>query len=357
MKDARTSRVRAGWHVGSFAQTTAVAVVVLAGLSHGSPAFAQRLPFREDFGLPVLHSAAFQPAAAAGRSNQGYLGVDIRDVNEASLAAVRAKSSRDSKDPRGAEIVRVDHDGPAGKAGLHEHDIVLQVNGQAIDGGEQLRRFLHDAPPGRSLTLTISRDGQQQTISAQMANREDVEREAWEEHVKISDPEPLPPAPEANERRGSGFFSSPGRVSRNFLGGIGLSPGYTGVLLERMAPQLAEYFGAQGKTGLLVRSVDPNSPAAVAGMHAGDVVMRVNGNNIASSSDWFKTIRENKGRPVSVIVLRDRQEQNLTMVPNAKHHSSLIPDLWPHLGGSHATFQPASQVEQACVTPGTLSMM
>ena len=354
MKDVRTLKVRAGWHEGSFAQTTAVAVVVLVGLSHGSMASAQRLRFRDDFGIPVLHSAAFQPSAAAARGNQGYLGVDIRDVSEASVAAAKVKTS---KDARGAEIVRVDHDGPAGKAGLHEHDIVLQVNGQAIDGGEQLRRLLHDAPPGRSLTLTISRDGQQQTISAQMANREDVEREAWEEHVKISDPEPLPPAPETTERRGSGFFSSPGRVSRNLFGGIGLSPGYTGVLLERMAPQLAEYFGAQGKTGLLVRSVDANSPAAVAGLHAGDVVMRVNGNNIASSSDWFKTIRENKGRPVNVIVLRDRQEQTLTMVPNTKHHSSLIPDMWPHLGGSRATFQPASQVEQACVALGTLSMM
>ncbi|RXH57735.1 PDZ domain-containing protein [Granulicella sibirica] len=356
MKDARTLRFRAGWHEGSFAQT-AVAAVVLAGLSHGSVAFAQHLRLPDHLGLPVLHGAAFQPTAAAGRSNQGYLGVDIRDVNEASLASARARTAKDSKDPRGAEIVRVDHDGPAGKAGLHEHDIVLQVNGQAIDTGEQLRRLLHDAPPGRSLTLTINRDGQSQTIAAQMGNREDVEREAWEEHVKISDPEPLPPAPETIERRGTGFFSSPGRVSRNLFGGIGLSPGYTGVLLERMAPQLAEYFGAQGKTGLLVRSVDPNSPAAVAGLHAGDVVMRVNGNNIASSSDWFKTIRENKGRPVNVIVLRDRQEQTLTMVPNAKHHSSLIPDMWPHLGGSRATFQPASQVEQACVALGTLSMM
>ena len=72
----------------------------------------------------------------------------MRDVSGDQMATLKLK------DARGAEIVLVDHDAPAGKAGLREHDVVLQMNGQAIDGEEQLRRMLHDSPPGRTIVLS-----------------------------------------------------------------------------------------------------------------------------------------------------------------------------------------------------------
>ena len=120
-------------------------------------------------------------------------------------------------------------------------------------------------------------------------------------------------------------------------------------MLETMAPQLAGYFGAQGRAGLLVRSVDANSPAALAGIHAGDVVVRVNSTPIAVTSDWLRAVRENKGKPTNVVVLRDRHEQTLVMTPNFKHHSSLMPDFWPHFFASHTDPAPATQ--QALCTP------
>jgi S1-C subfamily serine protease len=265
--------------------------------------------------------------------------VDVRDVPEG--------SSTNSRTPRGAEILHVDHDAPAGKAGLREHDIVLIMNGQPIESGDFLRRMLHETPPGRPVTLTIVRGGQQQAITAQMSTREDVEREAWEEHVDqetIVDPAPgFTPG----VRHGNGFFSAPGRAGRSLLGSIG-SSGYTGVMLETMAPQLAEFFGAQGKSGMLVRSVDANSPAAVAGLHAGDVVVRVNSVGIASSSDWSRVVRDNKGRAIAVVVLRERREQTLMLIPNAKHRSSLFPDLWPHFGSS---LRSAAPPDHAAVIP------
>jgi len=75
--------------------------------------------------------------------------------------------------------------------------------------------------------------------------------------------------------------------------------------------------------GLLVRSVEANSPAAQAGMRAGDVVVRANQKAVASSADWTKAIKDSHGHPLTVVVLRDKKEQTLTLIPDSKKRSSL----------------------------------
>lgn len=264
-----------------------------------------------------LHSS---PTKAA----QGYLGIDIRDVTPDEMKTLKLA------DDKGAEIIDVDHDGPACKAGLELHDVILQMNGQKIDNQEQLREMLRAIPPGRTVTLVISRNGQQQTISTQMANREEVEREAWQQRYRVPAPasfggavvsngflKSAPPSPSAPTAEPKGH--------RDFLGmSMILGSSFTGAKLEVMGPQLAEYFGVQG-AGLLVRSVDSNSPADTAGMKAGDVVVRVNQVPVASGNDWTRTVRENRGKAMPVVVLRDKREHTLTLTPDSKKRSSLRP--------------------------------
>ena len=254
-------------------------------------------------------------APATMHSSQGYLGVDVRDVSGDQLAALKLK------DGHGAEITLVDHDAPAGKSGLREHDVVLQMNGHAIDGADQIKRMLHESPPGRTIVLLISRDGQQMTVTAQMANREEVERKAWEEHVTVPEP----------SSQADGFSAGPAspvptvRGGNSFIGTILMIPSYTGVMLEPMSGQLAQYFGATNGKGLLVRNVAANSPAAQAGMQAGDVVVRADSKPVASTSDWSKAIKNSHGRSMSVVVLRDKKEQTLTLTPDMKKRSCVIP--------------------------------
>jgi C-terminal processing protease CtpA/Prc len=64
-------------------------------------------------------------------------------------------------------------------------------------------------------------------------------------------------------------------------------------------------------------------------MRAGDVVLRVNAAPVIDSGRWLKTVRENRGKPLSIVVLRDRKEQTLTLTPDAKRRSSVMPHLWP----------------------------
>ncbi|HEX7159183.1 MAG TPA: PDZ domain-containing protein, partial [Edaphobacter sp.] len=270
------------------------------------------------FTLPRLASAA------PGRSTQGYLGVDIRDITDDQIAPLKLK------DVRGAEIVSIDHDGPACKAGLQIHDVILQMNGAVIDGEEQLRRLLRETPPGRLVTFIVSRDGQQRTVTTQLSTREEVERQAVRDRYIVPEP-PDSSSSSAYIHGGNGFFKSSPSTATGALKGthsllgstLIVNSSYTGAKLEVMGPQLAEFFGAQGSAGLLVRSVDPNSPAAAAGLKAGDVVVKVNSVPVSSGTDWVKTIHENRGKPVNVLVIRDKKEQTLTMTPDDKKRSSV----------------------------------
>ena len=261
---------------------------------------------------------------------QGYLGIDVRDVSEENVSVLKLR------DTRGAEIIRVDHDGPAGKMGLREHDVVLQMNGVLVDGEEQIRRMLRETAPGRPVALVIVREGRQLTVSGVMADQAEVAREAWERHLSPPSQPGGPQAP-ANalptgdtsltaSNAGSGGTTAnvpAGRYGRSFLGTFLTSPTYTGVLLEAMGPQLAQFFAIPGGGGLLVRNVDANSPAAMAGIRAGDVVLRANQQPVRSPSQWAKMIRDAKGRPVLVTVMRDHQEQTFTLIADTKKRSSL----------------------------------
>src|SRR5271170_1830441 len=84
-----------------------------------------------------------------------YLGVDMRDITADRLATLHLK------DERGVEVTMVDQDAPAGKAGLKEQDVVLTLNGTDVQSVEQLRRMIRETPPGRTVTLGISRSGQE----------------------------------------------------------------------------------------------------------------------------------------------------------------------------------------------------
>jgi S1-C subfamily serine protease len=297
---------------------TSVVMLALPAL-----AAAALSPTAANVALPV--SAKVHGAARSGtppRPSQGYLGVDLRDVGQDEVTPLKLN------DTRGAEIIHVDHDGPAGKLGLRKQDVILQMNGVPIQNQEQLRQILREIPAGRSVTFVISRDGQQQALTTQLANRQEVERRAWEQHLVVPDPDPDNGTP---PQVGSGFLHSDtsagkgAKAHRDFLGATTvLSASFTGAQLEVMGPQLAEFFGVEGNAGLLVRRVESNSPAEDAGLRAGDVVIQVNQVPVTTGSEWSKTIHQNRGKPVALLVLRDKHEQTMTMTPDSKKRSSVV---------------------------------
>jgi serine protease Do len=238
-----------------------------------------------------------------GGGGSSYLGVDIADVSPERLGALKLKEEH------GAEITMVDQDAPAGKAGLHEHDVIVSLNGTAVESAAQLRRMIKETPAGRVVELGISRDGQPMTIKVQLADRH--KSMAWDPKAKFEMPQ-MPTLPD---------FDIPVSV---VVVHSGLR---SGLMVENITPQLGEFFGVKGGQGVLVRSVEKGSRGEKAGFHAGDVVIKVNNQPVHDTSDFTHALRSSSGGAAAVTVMREKREQNLTLtIPEKKDSGSLLED-------------------------------
>lgn len=87
---------------------------------------------------------------------------------------------------------------------------------------------------------------------------------------------------------------------------------WLGVSLIDLTPELREHYGAAKESGVLVSSVAPDSPAAKAGVRVGDIVLGIDGGDVASARDIRKSLREKKqGDSVRIELLRGRARQTV----------------------------------------------
>jgi serine protease Do len=289
-----------------------------------------------------LHPAANSTELLLAHSAQGYLGVGLNDVDNDRASALKLK------DTHGAEIITVDQDAPAAKAGLKAHDVVVQMNGQRIEGVEQFRRMIRETPPGRTVVLVAVRDGQNITLNVQLADRAAVAALPDDDPRILVSPSVDPPL-ETWVLPSSGLHSG----QNSLLGSLTRDRYYVGVELQPLPTGLAEYFGVRGGSGMLVGNVFPNSPAAVAGLKAADIIQKVNGQPIVSLNDWERAIRANHGKQIKVTLIRDKKEQTLTMVAGTAKTSGLIEipskadaDAVAQLGGDLASIDAAALAEE-----------
>ncbi len=249
---------------------------------------------------PLFEDSNTQSANAA----QGYLGVDIADVDAGKVQALKLK------DTHGAVITLIDHDAPAGQIGLRINDVVLQLDGQNIETADQLRRMLKDLPPGRKVTLEISREGNLQAVTVVLVDRKAMEQSVWHKLGTSSGSVPE-----------MGILSGDAMPSGFHLPSFG-STLKVGALVEPLTTQMAAYLGVE--SGLMVKQVARKSEAEKSGLRAFDVILKVGSDFIATSADWNRSLVANRGKPVQVTILRDKKQQTLTLQVDSKHQKGAL---------------------------------
>lgn len=241
-----------------------------------------------------------------------FLGVFAEDVSKDNMGRYNLR------EVRGVGITQVAKDSPAEKAGLRKDDVILKFDGENVTSTRKLTRLVSEVAPDQSVRLTISRGGSEQEVSVTIGKRNDS-LNTGEGFRALQGLQGLPglrgmitpEGPGGNvwkwegpEQGGDGMVFSFGNNRR------------IGVSTMQLTKQLAEYFGVAEGQGVLVTSVSDDSPAAKAGIKAGDVITAIDGEKVEQAGDVTRGINKKKEGDVTLTVIRKGNQRTITVTPN-----------------------------------------
>lgn len=214
------------------------------------------------------------------------IGVSVREL--AADEVTRAKLER----PGGVYVVEVQEGSPAARAGVRSGDVIATFDGERVRGVRHFSRLVLETPPGRAVESEIVRGGARQTLAVTPEPADgplagllpEIRREI-ERGLRTLPPDlPMPPSRGARAR--------------------------LGLRLTALTDQLASYFGV--KEGVLVSAVQANSPAAQAGIRAGDVLTAIDGRPVRTPAEVTASVRTAaRGATLDLRLVRDRKDMSV----------------------------------------------
>lgn len=261
--------------------------------------------------------------APAGPVGPSYLGVGVAEVSPERAKALKLDEAW------GVEVSTVSEDSPASRAGFKVGDVVLDFNGQKVIGTQQFVRLVRETPAGRTVKVLINRAGKTQTLTATIGSDHEFSRGltiAMKEHQRA-----LRERQRALGKSQKDFQKEMEKLKEIEIRIPDIPRAYMswrtsvlGVEAEGIDSQFAEYFGV--KEGVLVRSVANDSPAAKAGIKAGDVITKVEGNAVVSPRDVTAAIRgASPKNTLALTLLRDRKEMTVSVTVDRDKETGPVP--------------------------------
>lgn len=221
------------------------------------------------------------PGLLESDEDTGWLGVEMTEVTAEKAKDLNLKSDH------GVLVTEVLPDGPSAKAGVQTNDVILEYDGHEVEGTVQFRRLVRETPPGRSVAITVLRAGHEKKLTIQVGNR----ARNTESELRVEGPLVVPPQ----------AFNFKMEMPELFMG---MTP-TLGIEAEDVSGQLGAYFRVPGDDGVLVRSVSAGTPAAKAGLKAGDVITRVDGITVTTLAELRAQLREKREeKTVKLMVMR-----------------------------------------------------
>jgi len=218
------------------------------------------------FAIPV-NTARFvaDQIASGGRVRRGYLGVSIKNVEDAGAAY--------GLDPnlKGVLIEAIsDPNGPGAKAGLRPGDVIVKFNGQAVTKSSELQRMVGNAPIGSTITLDVIHNGKQVQLSAVTQELKDTAL----------------PKPNAGT---DSTTPDPGTTN-------GTSSAVPGLKAKNLSADVARALGIKSTRGVVITQVEGGSAADDAGLQRGDVIEQVGQTAVSSVAEMNAQVAQLLGR-------------------------------------------------------------
>jgi membrane-associated protease RseP (regulator of RpoE activity) len=290
-------------------------VFILLVVSTCALAFAQTAP------TEPKKPREFTRTLVAGVPFDGsYLGVQTKEVSKENMAQFGLN------EVRGVAIEKVLENSPAAKAGLMNNDVIVRFNGEEVTSVRKLTRLIGEVAPDHTAKITVLRNGAERDFDVTMGKREVPQ--FFDGNFKFENFPPLATIPEmpnfpkgelpqlkefpqTNESSPKAFVFTTGSNRQIGIGVTGLTK------------QLGDYFGVAEGKGLLINSVRENSPAAKAGLRAGDIIVEIEGKEVKGNGDLIRAINEKKEGDVTLTIIRDKNRQTISVTPEVSKDGNI----------------------------------
>jgi serine protease Do len=222
---------------------------------------------------------------ASGHVDRGFLGVQIQEITPEIAGGV---AGLDANHPTGALVAQVNDDSPAAKAGIKVGDVIEKFDGKQVDRMRDLPRIVAETGIGKKVDIVLLRDGKTLTVSTAVGQLDETQV-----------------ATNQNEEGDK----------TNKMASLGLS----------LAPLNADAHKRLGIPknidGVLISHVRDGSPASDRGVLAGDVIVKVNGQNVGKPEEVVEQVKGVKSDSKSVLLLLNRHGRNLfvALTPEEKN--------------------------------------
>jgi serine protease Do len=235
------------------------------------------------FAVPInLARSVMERIIKDGRVTRGYIGVTVQPVTEELARQFKVPGST------GALIGEVSPRSPAERAGLKEGDVIIEFNGKKVTDSRHLRLLVAQTAPDTNVGVKIVRDGKEQTVS-----------------VKLE------------EQRAGGLTRSD-RVGRLGRRSFNRSSGdvFNGMSVADIDARSRREYGLPGNLhGAVVTDVDPDSPAARAGLRPGDVIQEIDRRPVSDAGDAVELTRSRGSKRVLLRVWSNGNSRYVVIAP------------------------------------------
>jgi serine protease Do len=212
------------------------------------------------FAIPINLAKSLLPELETkGSVTRGWLGVSIQKITP------ELAQSLDLDDSHGALVADVTNDGPADKAGIKRGDVIVSYDGKKVGESASLPALVAVSPVGKTVEVEVVRKGKTKSLDVTIARLEDQSADADE------------PTPQK---------------------------GKWGLALREVRPEDRERLGLKKGEGVVVADVQPDSPAAEAGVQPNDVILQVNQTAVSSPADVKEQAAKATGDKPLLLLLR-----------------------------------------------------
>jgi S1-C subfamily serine protease len=264
-------------------------------------------------GIPVeLVKTISSEIREKGRVSRGWVGIGFSENENGQV-----------------EVSDVEKDSPAELAKIQEGDILVSIDGKKVAGAPMVVSEIRNGKPGQDVKFELNRDGKTVEVKVKLGEYPEVEARR---ELEARFPRLFPTPPTAPAAPAPAITPRPEKAPRPPKALIERSetwPGwekrkYIGTYMESLNKELLEFFGVKEESGLLVNRLTKDGPAEKAGVKVGDVVVRVDGEKVATVGDLSEFIQDKKkGDKVKLEIIRDKKPLTLEVEISEEEGPSL----------------------------------